>query len=75
MSGDVKVTGKSCDASTIKMEQALGFSLYMMRAVLQWRGDEVMIGRNEPAQPLNTPRRSRSGDQQLFIPELSDNYG
>jgi pyruvate dehydrogenase (quinone) len=40
---DVKVNRQELAMPpTIKMEQALGFSLYMMRAVLSGRGDEVI---------------------------------
>jgi hypothetical protein len=43
--------------STISLEQALGFSLYMIRAVLSGRGDEVIDPRQDQPYALTIQNR------------------
>ena len=71
---DVKVNRQELAMPpTIKMEQALGFSLYMMRAVLSGRGDEVidLVATNLLSR-LTLRAATKSSEQQLFIAEQSE---
>ena len=50
---------------TITYEQAKGFSLFMMKAVLSGRGDEIIdLGKGQSA-PLTTFDHEKEGDTQM----------